>query len=152
MLQNSEIIFDKLKTINQKVKNQLFQKGFIPPVKNPDGSIQVGNLKIIKKSHLFCVVDRHDVVLADNINLPQSAILIANNLGLRKSSVTKIIEKDYRYGHYVFDEMNLKVVLHKTKDGRKKEILKEKLITSTLNKKKYKQDILDGFSKLIKIA
>lgn len=152
MLSNSQIVFNKLNALNDKVKDQLRRKGLITPVKKPDGSIQVGTLKIVKKDNLFYVIDRYNNILAQNINLPHSAILIANDLGLSKATVNSTIEKDYRYGHYAFDELNLKAIITKTKDQGKKEILQEKLITSSLQKKKYKQAILEGFNKLLKIA
>lgn len=152
MVLNSQHVFNKLKVINFKVKEQLRKKGLIPPVKNLDGSIQIGDLRIVKKEHLFYIVDRYNNILAQNINLAQSAILIANNFGIKKSNTSTLLEKDYRYGHYAFDELNLKIIIQKTKDQNKKEILQEKLITTSLQKKKYRQEILEGFSKLIKIA
>jgi hypothetical protein len=152
MIQNTQLIFTKLNALSDNLKGQLRKKGFIIPIKKSDGSIQISSYKIVKTENLFAVLDRYDNIIVKNINLPQSAILIANDLGLKKSSFQQILEKDCRYGQCSFDKLNLKLVISKTKDHDRKEILREKIVTSNLLKEKYKQEILEGFINLLKIT
>jgi hypothetical protein len=152
MIQNTQLIFTKLNALSDNLKGQLRKKGFIIPIKKSDGSILISSYKIVKTENLFAVLDRYDNIIVKNINLPQSAILIANDLGLKKLSFQQILEKDCRYGQCSFDKLNLKLVISKTKDHDRKEILREKIVTSNLLKEKYKQEIHEGFINLLKIT
>ncbi len=96
-------LIEKVQTIADSVKQDLRKKGVVVPVKHKDGSIGFDDFLMIKKNDGFYVTkDRR--VYAEKLNLPQTAIIIANNLALGRGIDDKLIENDRWYGYRAFDE------------------------------------------------
>lgn len=152
----TEEIYSQIQLISQSVRQQLNKQGLVAPTVDNDGSIKVGNYKIVKESTgFYTVVDRFHRPMASNINLPQTAAVLANNLALGQWTDQNLITLDRRYGYALFDEeANEKSAKRSTqqKNWDKSEIMREKSRIARQRKESYRKKILSSFNKLIKIA
>ena len=78
-------LYKKIVQVSTQVKMELRRKGIVVPVENKDGTVTVGNFLIVKNSNgFYSILDKNDDVVVDQINLPQTAVVVANNLaGIR---------------------------------------------------------------------
>lgn len=155
MIRDQKHLVNELISINRNVTKELRRKGFVPALRNSDGSVSVGNFIIKKnKNGSFFVINRDGDNLVDNINLPQSAAILANNLALGKLTETEIIDMDIIYGACMFDEeiYKQKYLKYKDKDYRQAELMNIKYQVAKQKKEFYKNKILSGYNKLIKLT
>lgn len=153
---NQNFILQELNSIKIIVEKELKKKGYVPAKRKQDGSVKIGNFSIIKEQDgFYSVLDSNNNIIAGRINLPHSAAIFANNLALGRWTDREILDIDRRYGHYSFDEQLSKFHFSKnfhSKNYDKAEIMNEKYRTARLKKNFYKNKILTGFDKLIKIT
>lgn len=146
-------IYSTIKILNKEVKFNLLKKGIVVPIQKTDGSIKIGNF-FIKKSELgyYNIYNSNNILVIQSINLPQTAIIIANKLALGKWIDNDILEKDKNYGYAVFDEQVQKRILNlhlKQRNYEKFDIFNTKIYNSKHKKIYYKKLIFDNFRKLI---
>lgn len=104
MKPTAEKLYQKLKNLTRKIKDDFRKKGVVIPVKKEDGSIKVGQYLIQHKDNgFYAVVSVDGEVMADQINLPQTAAIVANHLALKNFLNKDIIEKDREYGYAYFE-------------------------------------------------
>lgn len=146
---NSEV-YKKLENLSNQVEQRLKKDGLAVPVQNDDGSIQVGQYCITKLDG-FYKITRRDEIIADKINLPQTAAIIANDLALGKFFDATILNLDRSYGYAEFEERlhRLHAERHIKKNIDHAEILFTKSIIKKQKKEAYKKDILKQFEKLL---
>jgi hypothetical protein len=156
MKKNPEEIYAQIQLINQSVRQKLNNRGLVAPAVNNDGTIRVGNYKIVKEpTGFYTVVDRFHRAMASNINLPQTAAVLANNLALGQWTDQNLITLDRRYGYALFDEeVHERSAKRSTqqKNWDRSELMWEKSRTARQRKESYREKILLSFNKLIKIA
>lgn len=146
----SEQVYKKLKQVSLEVKAKLKRKGIAIPTKNEDGSIAIGRYTVIKCSNFYRICDYSKEIVVDKINLPQSAILLANNLAIGKYLDQNLLSKDRNYGYAQFEEelysriarKNLKFNLDKA------DLAFTKSAINKSKKERYRSDILKTFEKL----
>ena len=97
-------LYNKIQKLSEDVRLDLERKGVVVPVKNKDGTISVGYYKIVKNDNGYSILNHAGLPEVDGINLPQTAVLIANSLALGKYRDNKLIDFDRRYGYALFDE------------------------------------------------
>jgi hypothetical protein len=104
------------------------------------------------KTHdgFYAVTDYSGHPVADNVNLPQTAAMLANGLALGKFLDTKLLQLDREYGYALFEE-----TLHKSivKNSAKKsleiyEIGMTKYLIARHKKEQHKSAIIKSFEKL----
>lgn len=148
-------IYKKIVKLSDNVKKDLRQKGIVVPVKNTDGSVSVGYYKIKKIDDGSYIIENRlgDTVL-DNINLPQTAALVANNLALGKFKDSDLIDADKKYGYAVFDEQLYSRAVAKSnkKSLEHFDLVLTKCLIARAKKEKYKTTIVKSFEKLIKLV
>jgi len=153
---NQNFILQELNSIKIIVEKELKKKGYVPAKRKQDGTVRIGNFSIIKEQDgFYSVLDSNNNIIAGRINLPHSAAIFANNLALGRWTDREILDIDRRYGHYSFDEQLSKFHFSRnfhSKNYDKAEIMNEKYRTARLKKNFYKNKILTGFDKLIKIT
>lgn len=147
-------IYQRIHEIDVKVKSKLRQRGIVVPVKNSDGSIRVGHF-IIKKDieGFFSINNYANEPVIDKINLPQSAALLANGLALGKFIDTDILTADRKYGHALFEEEYEKFLVRKIAKKNaidKLDIYHAKSHLAKLKKEYYKNQVLQGFERLMR--
>jgi hypothetical protein len=104
MSSTTDRVYAKLNTVAKTVKEDLKRKGIAIPVKNSNGTVSLENYTITKHaSGFYSILDRHGEIIIDQINLPQSAALLANNLALGKWVDTTIQKLDTEYGYRSFE-------------------------------------------------
>lgn len=145
---NSEIL-NKMFCLSKKIHASLNQKGIAIPVKNEDGSITLGNFTIVKEHNFFSVRDYRNENVIERINLPQTAIILANGLALGKFIDKQLLQKDQNYGYALFEEKVYNRSLKK-KNFEKTTLAEIKRTDARLKKDYYKKIIIERFMKLSK--
>lgn len=149
-------ILQELSSLKKSIEQDLKKKGLVPAKKTSDGNIRIGTFFIKKEeTGFYAVIDSNNNIIARGINLPHSAAVFANNLALGRWTNREILDLDRKYGHYTFDEQITKNYYTKncqSKNYDKAEILNEKYKSAKRKKIYYKNKILEGYNKLIKIT
>jgi hypothetical protein len=127
------------------------KKGLVPPSQNKDGTVSIGVFKIVKDSSGYTIYDRYNDIVVDHINLPQTAILVANGLALGKFKDTTVINNDKQYGYALFDEeAHKKVANSKRSSIEHYDVMSVKAGIAKEKKEFYKKDLLERYRKLVK--
>ncbi len=141
-----------LEKLAKKVKSDLKRKGIVIPVKESDGSITVDGYRIIKEpTGYYSVRDFKDEPVVKNINLPETAALLANDLALGKWVNNEILNKDRHYGYKLFEELLARSHARnslKNNDIDRADILFTKSKIASDRSKNFKNEILTRFEKL----
>jgi hypothetical protein len=146
-------LYQKIEILNQTVVSKLRQQGIILPVKTNSSRIRIGKYFIEKnKNGFFEILSHRGESMVSNINLPQTAALVANNLALGKWLDRDLIAVDQKYGHASFDELvhqksaerNIKL-----QNYDKAEIMMIKSSIARHKKENYKRSISASFEKLL---
>lgn len=147
-------IYQKIQELDDKVKEDLRKKGIIVPAKKEDGSIQIGRFTIKRNlDGFFSIVDYRKEKVLDNINLPQTAAIIANKLALGKFYDKELLAADQSYGHAVFDEMIHKKLVEKSlkeKDIERADLMLTKLRIAKDRKEHYSLIVKKSFANLLR--
>jgi hypothetical protein len=150
----SNDIYVKIQQLNRDVKEQLRHRGIVVPVRRKDGSIQVGHYHIKRdKAGFYRVLTSKNEVIVDNLNLPQTAAILANRLALGKWLDDDIISADTKYGHALFDETLHRQLAEKSLKSNnieKAEVMFTKTAIDKHKKNQYKLELDRGFDKLIR--
>jgi len=146
-------IYAILEKLNCQVKENLRKKGVVVPIRQNNETICIGKYIVKKNNHNFYrIVDQKDRTIIDMINLPQTAILLANKLELGKWIDTDLLQNDKKYGYFLFDEVahnkTAKFNIRK-KNHDKAEIMFNKSEIAKHRKEYYKNSIVRDFQKLI---
>lgn len=147
-------LYDKIERVTETVRKGFLNRGIVIPVKNRDGSINLGHFKVVNQHNGFYAIfnSRGDTVV-DQINLPQTAALLANDLALGRWIDKQILESDRKYGYALFEEL-----LYKQRLTKKNQALPDfefALNHSIIFKRKresYERTIIKRFEKLRKLT
>lgn len=148
-------LYKKMIKLSDGVKQELRKKGIAVPTKNTDGSVSVGTFKIIKSDGgFYSIVDSHREVIVDGINLPQTAVIVANGLALGKFKDSEVINYDKRYGYALFEEtMHKQAIENSSKRSLEYfDLAMTKYSIARAKKENYKKDVVRSFQKLIKLV
>lgn len=151
MKQIPEFLYAKIVSLSTEVKDSLRQRGIVIPIENANGSVRIGHYTVMKNTDgFYSVMDYSGHAIADKINLPQTAAMLANGLALGKFLDTKLLQLDREYGYAMFEE-----TLHKAavKSSAKKsleiyEIGMTKYLIAQRKKEQHKSSIIKSFEKL----
>jgi hypothetical protein len=114
MKQIPDNLYKKIVDVTNEVKEKLRKKGVVIPTTNDDGSISLGHVIIKKtKDGGFYIVDINNNVIIEGINLPQTAVLLANSIAVTRNYNNELLLKDRLYGAAVFEETLTKRALSK---------------------------------------
>lgn len=145
-------IYNNLCDLVYDVKQKLKLKGFVIPIKKSETEIVLGEYKIIKnKDNLYDVIDKFNNTKIENINLPQTAILVANTLALGKSVNIDLLTMDREYGYNLFEDHYYKQIKENTikqRDWDRAEILETKRLEARSKATNAKKSVLRQYSKL----
>jgi hypothetical protein len=150
----AEELYKKFTKVSAEVREEFRRRGLIVPISNKDGSISIGPYRIVKgNDNLYSVVDSQDRVEIDGINLAQTAIIMANDLALRKFLDRSIIKRDQEYGYALFKEQIYRRALQRSKNQpiERYDLMTAKSLTSREKKERCRRDIQQSFEKLTKI-
>jgi hypothetical protein len=146
-------LYRKIQQLSFEVKEELRKKGVVAPMKNDDGSIGIGSFKIVKTGDGYSILNSRDEIVEDNINLPQTAVLLANDLALGRFRDNTVINNDRKYGYALFEEQ-----LHTRSKTRKNstityfDVSLAKASEARSKKEFYKRDLLNKYEKLMRLV
>lgn len=144
-------LFKKIEQLAEDVKKDFQSKGLIIPVKELDGSVKFNNYTIVRnKNGFYSIINSSDIIIVANINLPQSAIILANSLALGRGTDDKIINYDRQYGFNSFEEEQYKRVaaaLAKKKEWDRMDTLIIKQNIARRRAEQAKDTVLKSFEK-----
>jgi len=151
----NEELYSKITKVTSAVRDEFRRKGLVIPVENKDGSITLDNFTIIRqRTGFYAILNRNKEIVVEQINLPQTAALLANGLALGKFLDDDLLAKDRNYGYALFDE-----ILHEKAVQRsdKKpldyfDLRLSKFMIAKAKKEHYRIDIVKSFEKLIKLV
>jgi hypothetical protein len=154
MRTTTERIYQKLKNLTRKVRDDFRRKGIVLPAKKDDGSIKVGQYLIQRKDNdFYAVISVDGEVMADQINLPQTAAVVANHLALKNCLDKDILDKDREYGYSYFEyQLYQRAKERSLTDLDYFDVKVSKFEDSREQADFYKQQILARFDKLKKLA
>jgi hypothetical protein len=147
-----EKVLLKFEALAKDVFSDLKKKGHIVPIQDATGSIQFEDFIVKKQNNFYSIVGKNKNSIAENINLPQTAALLAHDLALGKILDPSIIAIDREYGYRLFDEE-----VYSSAANRKKNNLDQVIFYRTrseiarVQKTRLKSRILDSFRKLTSI-
>lgn len=151
----SDHFYQRIKKLNQEVKQDLHKKGLVVPKQNQDGTITIGKFVIKKDARgNFMIINQHREIVAEKINLPYTAVLVANKLALGRWLDRDLLNIDVKYGYAEFDE-----IIHrhsankylKSKSYERAEIMLAKSNKAHYKKNYYKKLIKSDFTKLLSV-
>lgn len=148
-------LFEQFSKLARKVKQDFKNKGLIVPVQKKDGSIQVGEYTIVKRDHAFYIADKNGQSIVGPLNLPQTAVVTANDLALGRWPDVKIIDCDKWYGFKAFEEQvasNLADKARKSNDVDRADFSQYEAFVAASRKAYYKKSIDARFNKLCKLT
>ena len=152
-MNNTDELYYKIQQLNLETKKNLLKHGVVVPMQKNDGSIKVGNYLIKKINQSFySIYDIKNRSIVEGINLPQTAILIANKLALGKWIDTDLLQLDKKYGYAAFDALVHKrssELNFKQKNYDKSDIMQIKSISAQRKKEYYKKTITLDYRKLL---
>jgi len=148
----SDQLLKKFKALADNVKQDLKKKGYAIPLERENGSISLENYVIEKDlDGFFCIKNHVGDVIQKNINLPQSALLIANAFAVGKMGDKNIYNLDQEYGYGVFEMTLLKKNANrslKKKNIDRADFLYTKLKILEFRVRSTKNTIISRFEKL----
>jgi hypothetical protein len=148
-------LYKQIEQLNNRVRSDFYNKGLVLPIRNRDGSIGIGMYKIKKTSgQFYAILNHNNEIVADQINLPQTAALVANELALGKFLNKDLIQTDRDYGYALFEEeLQHRAVIRSNRKGLDHfDIMLSKCMISRAKKEEYKRVIMKSFDKLKKIS
>lgn len=154
MNQIPDKLFRKLYVISEQVKQDLKDKGRVIPIENDNGTVGVGYFSIAKPNNFYVILDYSGEVIVDHINLPQTAVILANGLALGRLLDTQILKVDQCYGYAEFEEELHKHLAEKNfkKDIDRAQIMLTKSSINHNKKNYYRKQIIRKYEKLVKFA
>jgi len=107
-------LFKRVEELAHDAKARFRAKGIILPVENLDKSVSIGEYRIVKNNGVFMIYDEDGQIVQNHINLPQTALIVANELALGYNGVSSsILIQDQEYGAGIFEDQYLKQVAQK---------------------------------------
>lgn len=145
-------IFHKVEIVAKQVLKDLKNKGHVVPTSEANGTIRFENFIVKKNNDLYTITGKNNQIIADNINLPHTAAVLANGLALGKIVDSDLIKLDREYGYRQFDE-DVFLAAKKRKKNSLDQILfyQTKYEINKLKKDAVKNRILESFRKLTTI-
>lgn len=147
----AENLFHKFRSLAYEVKEDLRSRGIVVPVSTHAG-VRLGNYTVVKSATgFYSVIDPRNRAVYEKINLPQTALLLANDLALGKWGSIGLIEVDKEYGFSDFEKTNyrrLSEIYTKQKNWEKFEAVDTKWRAAEKRAERSLQIIMQSFEKL----
>lgn len=143
-------IFNKVQQVAKSVKEELREQGYVIPIKEKDGSYNFDGVYVKKiKGTFYTVYDKYGMPVVENVNLLQTAMVLANSIALGRYPDIKLIEADRQYGYQSF-----KIDVYTARLKKAIELTDNWLYYDTrmriaqANSENYKRTIMHSFDKL----
>ncbi len=146
-------IYNQFQLVARQVLTDLKKKGYVVPVPGPNGSLKFEKFTVLKNSNGLYTVRGKSITYFEDINLPQTAAILANNLALGKILDTSIINLDRDYGYRLFEEELYQKAINRPKNSLDQFIMYDtRKRIARAKKQEIKDRILSSFKKLTNIV
>ena len=146
-----ETVYKQLEKIAHGIKKDLRRKGVAIPVENKDGSISMDSYTIAKTpTGFYKILSKTGGIVVDCINLPQTAVLLANGLALGRWMDDELLKQDRQYGYHLFEEQQAKNIINRHSDWDRVDVMYTKIDVARHKKACAKRSIMNSFEKLRK--
>ena len=147
-------LYLKIRQLSDTVQDRFRQRGIAIPVENSDGTVSIGSYTIGKNDRGYIIVNRHNEIEVDGINLPQTAALVANGLALGRFKDQSILNTDRSYGFALFEEDLYKRAVSRSckRDLEYFYINHTKFMIAKAKRINHKRSIANSFEKLRNLA
>ena len=150
-MRNNNQLFKKVEQLAEGVKKDFRSKGLVIPTLEDDGSVRFDDYSVTRnKQGFYVILNIARVPVVENINLPQTAIILGNNLAMGKFVDDKIVNYDKQYGFNSFEEEQYTKVaqsMAKKQDWNRVDTLIIKKNIAHLRAENAKNHILTSFEK-----
>ena len=146
-------VYNQFQLVAKQVLTDLKSKGHVVPVQEPNGNLKFEKFAVVKNSNGLYSVQSRNITYFENLNLPQTAAIIANNLALGKFVDTTLVNLDRDYGFKLFEEE-----VYRRAARRQKNDIDQIVFYNTrrqiakVQKQAIKDRIMKSFKKLIAIV
>ena len=146
-------VYNQFQLVAKKVLTDLKTKGHVVPIKSNDGALKFESFAVIKNSKGLYSVKSRNITYFEDLNLPQTAAVVANDLALGKIIDSKIVNLDRDYGFKLFEEEVYRRAAKRSKNDIDQIIFynTRRQIAKT-QKQAIKDRIMKSFKKLVAIA
>lgn len=150
MTKLDQTLFNKVEKVASTVLQDLRAKGYIVPTKLDNNRVSFEGYIVGRDKNGFYYIEHNTRFLnLKNINLAQSAILIANCLALGRIKYDQIIEDDMIYGYRTFDQEVFKRGMEKSKaDADRYAFYRTRFLDAKLKAAQRQDRIKNSFEKL----
>jgi len=101
----SDRLYEQLLEITEKAREYFRSNGFVIPSQQ-DNDVRIGPYVIKREESGFAIFDQNNQLAYEIVNLPETAILVANAIALGKSPNRNVMLYDKKYGFGQFDLYN----------------------------------------------
>lgn len=100
-------IYEDIVKLTKNTRDNFKSRGIAIPTSDNKGNVKIGKF-VIKRANngQFTIIDHLGQTFYKNINLPQTAILVANCLATEQRVNDQVLKHDQRYGTKMFDDLN----------------------------------------------
>jgi hypothetical protein len=152
MKNNNAKIYQQLAELGLRTKENFYSKGIVLPSISKNGNVKIGKYEIIDhKTGFYSIADQNNDLLVEDLNLIQTAIVLANDMSLGHILDKELIETDKNYGYAAFEE-SVQRRLYTRADPERKFVLLLKLQKSRRKKEQFLGSITTRFDKLRRFA
>lgn len=146
-------VYNQFELVAKRVLTDLKTKGFVVPIREQNGSLKFENFTVVKNANGLYSVKAGRLTYFEDINLPQTAAIIANDLAVGRILDSNIVNLDRDYGFKLFEEE-----IFRRASKRKKNTLDQTVFYDTrkqiakAQKQAIKDRIMRSFKKLTNIV
>lgn len=148
----SKQLHKKVEDLANSVRNDFRSRGIVIPMKEDNGIINLDGFFVVRnKNGFYSILNKVKTAIVENINLPQTAVLVANKLALGRSVDDRLIAQDTQYGYNAFEEEQCKRIaskMAKQNDWERFDSLVVKQGIAHLKAEYAKKNIISSFEKL----
>ncbi len=146
-------VYNQFQLVAKQVLTDLKRKGHVVPIPGPNGSLKFEKFTVVKNSKGLYTVCGKNVTYFEDINLPQTAAIIANNLALGKILDISIVNLDRDYGYRLFEEELYQKAINRPKNSLDQFIMYDtRKRIARARKQAIKDRIMTSFKKLTNIV
>lgn len=100
-------VYEDIVKLTKNARDNFKSRGIALPTSDEQGNVKIGKF-VIKRANngQFTIIDHLGQTFYKNINLPQTAILVANCLATQHRVDDQVLKQDQRYGTKMFDDLN----------------------------------------------
>jgi hypothetical protein len=152
-LQPHQLLLKKFTKLSAQIKNEFRLRGFVIPTTTKNGDVRVGNYYIQhSRDGFYSVLGYNGQPVVEKINLPQTALLLANGIALGKFLDYDLVNIDRAYGYADFEEQLAKKYAENSRytDLDKLCLMRSKQQVAARKKEINKREIMKQFEKLKK--